>query len=165
MQKILVTSLAAYWTVVFALGACGIAGLSAAVHAPDMVATAMATAHALVALLFLWTAFAAWGARDDGADDVARLALGMAVLLLAAVGIHEALATDAPMPDPTSAMQLAALAATYLVIRVEEAATEREPPPVDYSSAVARRLAAGAAHGSMLSRLSRRGPEIAESDG
>ncbi len=165
MQKILVTSLAVYWAVLFALGACGIAELSAATHAPDMVATAMATAHALVALLFLWTGVAAWGARDDGADDVARLALGTAVLLLAAVGVHEALATGTPTPGNASAMQLAALAATYLVIRVEEAAREREAPPADYSSAVARRMAAGAAHGSMLSRLSRRGPEIAESDG
>lgn len=163
MQKILITSLAAYWTVVFAVGACGVAGLSAGIHAPDLFATAMAVAQSLVALLFLWTAFAALGHRDEGVDDVARLALSAAVLVSGAVAVEQAVVAGSSTPGAASTMQLAALAATYLVIRAE--AAERKPRSVDYSSAVARRLAIGAAHGSMLSRLSRRGPEIVESDG
>ena len=164
MQKILITSLAAYWTIVFAVGACGVAGLSAGIHAPDLFDTAMAVAQALVALLFLWTAFAALGHRDEGVDDVARLALSAAVLVSGAVAVEQAVVGGFSTPGAASTMQLAALAATYLVVSVDTA-TEREPRSVDYSRAVARRLAIGAAHGSMLSRLSRRGPEIVESDG
>lgn len=164
MQKILITSLAAYWTIVFAVGAFGAAGLSAYVHAPGLLDTALAVGQALVALLFCWTALAASSHTDDATRDVARLAIGAAVLVCAALAAREAAAAGMLVDSKAYAMQVAGLAATYLVMHVE-AVAERKPRSVDYSNAVARRLAVGAAHGSMLSRLSRRGPEIAESDG
>lgn len=145
MRKILITSLSVHWTVVFAHSALTAAPQMAA---PAAWAAILATGHALVAALFLWTALAAWAGEEGG--DVARLALSVAALVL---GVQTILQGQ----DAMAAMSLAALAATYLVVRAEAAARE-EQPAVDWSGEVARRLALAAAHGSMLSRLSQRAP-------
>ena len=145
MRKILIASLSVHWTVVFALAAFSAAPVDAAAILP---AVGFATAHGLVAALFLWSALAAL--CDERCDGIAALAIAVAAPVLAA-GIAVSGMQGA------AAMQMAALAATWLVIRAE---TPPEPAVrvVDRSGEVARRLAIGAAHGSMLSRLSRRGP-------
>ena len=145
MRTILTTSLSVHWMAVFLLLALAAAPSG---DEPLAVAAALATGHALVAALFLWTAIAAWG--GGRCDEVAGLALGVAALVLAMAAALDGAPGGA-------AMQLAALGVTWLVIRAL-AAAESEPPAVDWSGEVARRLALGAAHGSMLSRLSRRGP-------
>lgn len=146
MPKILIISLSTHWAVVFAH--CALAAAPQFAAPVVAMAAAQATGHALVAALFLWTALAAW-AGEDG-EGVARLALSVAALVLGAQTILQG-------PDAMAAIWLAGLAATYLVIRAETAARE-EQPAVDWSGEVARRLALAAAHGSMLSRLSRRAP-------
>ena len=155
MHKILTTSLSVHWAAVFAMAAANAADLAGAVH--PAAAAAHACAHALVAMLFLWTALAAWSERADDAGEVARLALAVAVPVLAF-----STASGGMADHPFAAMvQLAALAASYLVIR-GVAATARAKQVPDHSGAVARRLAAAAAHGSMLTRLSHRGQDLPE---
>ncbi|TYR33779.1 hypothetical protein FY036_06945 [Mesorhizobium microcysteis] len=168
MHKILITSLSVYWTVVFALAASGAGTLSAAgLEQAGLGDATLAIANALVAALFLWTAIATWarvpGAPSGGYDDVARVAFTAASLVLSAAALVEGLGGE--QVSPMIGIKFAALAASYLVIRMEERAGEQEPAVVDYSYAVARRLAVGAAHGSMLSRLTRRGPDTAENEG
>ena len=120
----------------------------------------------LVSVLFLWAALSAWGrasASLSDAGDVARIAVSAAAVMTTVSAVmHMVSGGDPALAGP--AMQVAALGATYLVMRFEEVAAERKPAEIDYSNIVARRLAAGAAHGSMLTRLSRRGPDALESD-
>lgn len=145
VRKILLVSLSVHWTVVFALSALSAAPAEAG---PLLPAAALAIGYGLAAALFLWAALAAWG--GERCDEIAALAVASAALVLAASVAVSGIAGAA-------AMQVAALGVTWLVIRAE-ASHEPAPPPADRSGEVARRLALGAAHGSMLSRLSQRGP-------
>lgn len=149
MRKILLVSLSVHWTVVFALSAFSAAP---AVAGPLLPAAVLATGHGLAAALFLWTALTAWG--EGRCDEIAAVAVAVAALALAASVVASG---TVPGIGDVAAMQIAALGATWLVIRAE-AQHQPEPPVFDWSGEVARRLALGAAHGSMLSRLSRRGP-------
>lgn len=162
MHRVLVSCLSLYWVVVFAMAAAGLVSVDATAPGPWQVA--LACGHTLVSALFLWSALVAWAWQGDhtgDVEDVASLALAVAAIALAAA---TALAGPAAAAQSaaTTAIQLAALGATFLVIRGEAGRrSETEPDP---SQAVARRLAARAAHGSMLSRLSGRGPNMQGSD-
>lgn len=145
VRKILVASLSVHWMVIFALAAFSAAPEGAG---PLLTPALLATGYGLVATLFLWTAIAAWG--GSRCDEIAALAVAVAALVLAA-------AVSISGMEGATAMQIAALGATYLVIRAE-AQTEPPPATIDWSGEMARRLALGAAHGSMLSRLSQREP-------
>lgn len=149
MQRILITSLSVHWTIMFGLAAFQISASATGVLA----AAALAGAHALVAMLFLWLAVSVWGRASGEGDEIARSAFAGAVLVLAAA----TLAGDAPLTMAASATQLAALGVTYLIVRDEEAAfAGGQPGTKQLSGAFARRLALAAAHGAMLTRLSKR---------
>lgn len=153
MQRILIISLSVHWTIMFALAAFQVGALEA--EAPAA-AAALASAHALAAMLFLWMATAFWSASPGEAGTVARLAFAVAVLVLAAAALAGGLG-GRPFPPGATAIQIAALGVTYLVVSVEEAGIAGERPGTgQLSGAFARRLALAAAHGSMLGRLSKR---------
>lgn len=152
MQRILITSLSVHWTVVFAFAAFQAAGM----HPQETAIAAMlAVAYALAATLFLWLALTAWGRGAGEVDAVAGLALAMAALALAAGLILDWMAGGAP-PLMLAATQVAALGVTHLVIRAGEPSAVTADGTRGLSGAFARRLALSAAHGSMLTRLSRR---------
>lgn len=158
MPRILIASLALHWTVMFAVQVIR-AGEAASVASGAAIPAVAAVAYSLAAALFLWTALAAWGREQaDGSGEIARLALVVAVSAIA-VGAGVTVVSGGAPEIHALAMQLAALVATYLVIRFEEAEAAMQPEPEDRSGALARRLAVGAAHGTMLSRLAARGPQ------
>lgn len=167
MHRLLITCFSAHWTVVFGLQA--LAKTSAVTDdtiAQSIVSAGLSLGCMLVSALFFWAALSAWG-RASGAlsdaGDVARIAVAAAAVMTSlSVAMNMMSGGDPAFAGP--AMQVAALGATYLVVRFEEVAAERKPAEIDYSNIVARRLAAAAAHGSMLTRLSRRGPDALESD-
>ena len=152
MQRILITSLSVHWTIVFALAAFQAGGMQA--EAPATAAL-LAIAHALVAILFLWLGTVAWGRKPGETDTVARLAFAVAALVLAAGALVDGLSGQ-PLPLAMTATQLAVLGVTYLVVGAEDASAGRQAGTEELSGAFARRLALAAAHGSMLTRLSRR---------
>lgn len=158
MSRILIASLALHWTVVFGVQAVG-AGEAASLTSDPALPAVAAVAYSLAAAVFLWTALAAWSPEPaGGSGEVARLALVIAVPAIVAGAGAAAISGGRPQMG-VLAMQLAALAATYLVIRFEEEQASMQPSSEDRSGALARRLAVGAAHGSMLSRLAARGPQ------
>ena len=168
MRRILTISLSAHWTAVFAI----MAAKAAMARAPGaeglawLVPPALAIGHGVIAALFLWTVVAAIGGRreEGGAAAIARPAFAAATFVLT-LGVVAAYAGIGPQSISLAAVQLAALGATYLVVRMEDAEAGRPVEQPDYSHAVARRMAAGAAHSSMLTRLSGRRPNVLETDG
>lgn len=155
MRPILTLAIALYWLAHFALGAIE-AGQS---PVPGWAAL-MATGHAVAATCFLWLAMdCALGGEE--VEDVAALAAGAGVLLIAITAGIASLVGTIPAPDGAAA-GIAALAASYAAIRLECARHAERADGEDCSPRVARQMAAGAAHGSMLSRIARPTPETAE---
>jgi len=179
MRLFLTYLLPFHWMAVFALlavlAASGAGGtgyvleILGATVAPDenagfgaVVSTVFATGFALVAVLFFWSLVTSAIGGDDfpgPVADVSSLAFGTAIgamttlFLVAAIhpvtGLFQAVA-----------FQIAALAASYVAVHCERRASSLtvvvEGEDV---RAAARLMAAGAAHSSMLTRLSGRGPE------
>jgi hypothetical protein len=154
MPRVLIACLSAHWATVFAFRAFEAgAGAMSSGMAPAAVTGVL---YCLAGATFLWTGLAAWGREPSG--EVAPVALLVSVLALGA-GVAAAAITGQRPDIHATAMQLAALVATYLLIRFEEVQAAMLPQPEDGSGAFARRLAIGAAHGAMLSKLAARGPE------
>jgi hypothetical protein len=185
MRAILTSFLALHWAVVFALlaficmdGNRGVAGAlavlgvvventrlvdldNAAVVAP------LAIALLVVAVLFCWVfveSLVNASAGPDGADSVARTAFISASAVLSLILIGGA-AQGINGLFMVVAVQLAALLASYVAMHAERrsvlaVAVSREAE----SRATAHAMAQGAAHGSLLSRISGR-PDIGPRDG
>ncbi|MGX9144647.1 hypothetical protein [Mesorhizobium sp. 128a] len=185
MRPILTSFLALHWAVVFALlaficmdgnrgvaGALGVLGVvmentrlvdldNAAVVAP------LAIALLVVAVLFCWVfveSLVNAAGSPDGVDSVARTAFISASAVLSLILIGGA-AQGINGLFMVVAVQLAALLASYVAMLAERrsvfaGAVSREAE----SRATAHAMAEGAAHGSLLSRISGR-PEIGHQDG
>lgn len=162
MHRILVSVVCTYWIVGFAFRAAEIAGFGGTLP-PDAwsVATLASIACMVAAALFCWLAIVDLDGVDDGAADIGGLAVstGIVTLMLTA-GLR-----GMPFGQLSSELgvHIAALCVTYLVVRPTRGASVLSPD-VDGSREQARRMAIGAAHGSMLSRFSRRGPHGAGSE-
>lgn len=155
MRPILTLAIALYWLVHFALGA-----IDAGQSLGSGWAAAVATGHAVAATCFLWLAMdCALGGSD--VEDVAALAAGAGTLLTAITSGIASLAGVLPA-EGGAAIAIAALAASYAAIRLECGRHGEQAADEEYSPRVARHMAVGAAHGSMLSRIARRAPETAE---
>jgi len=177
MPRLLTLFVAAYWTTFFAILALAAAGEGAgegfaefhALVSPEasrlpLAAGApanplLAIGFLLVAVLFLWTlATTLFEARAGEGDDVARLALGAAAGMMT---VLLALGGWSGVGDALSAvtLQFVALLASYGAILAESARqAARAGAEKPAAAATARAMAIGAAHHTMLSRLSRRGP-------
>lgn len=183
MRPILTSFLALHWAAVFALlaficvdgnrgvaGALGVLGVAmenthlveldnAAVVAP------LAVALLVVAVLFCWVfveSLVNAAANPDGADSVARTAFVSASAVLSLILVGGA-AQGVNGLFLVVAVQLAALLASYVAMHAERrsvlaVAISREAE----SRATAHAMAKGAAHGSLLSRISGR-PDIGHS--
>jgi len=180
MRHILTSFLALHWAAVFALlaficidgnrgvaAALGVLGVAvqdtrfadlenAAVVAP------LAVALLVVAVLFCWVfveSLVNAAANPDGADSVARTAFVSASAVLSLILVGGA-AQGVNGLFLVVAVQLAALLASYVAMHAERrsvfaVAISREAE----SRATAHAMAKGAAHGSLLSRISGR-PDI-----
>ncbi len=185
MRPILTSFLALHWAVVFALlaficvdgnrgvaGALGVLGVAAdntslaeldnaAVVAP------LAVALLVVAVLFCWVfveSLVNAAASPDGAESVARTAFISALAVLSLILIGGA-AQGINGLFMVVAVQLAALLASYVAMLAERRSAlagmvSREAE----SRATAHAMAKGAAHGSLLSRISGRA-DIGHRDG
>jgi len=155
MRNVLTICLSGHWAVVFALSAAQAA--AGASHSAGL--AAVATGEMLAATLFSWAAVAAWARRakvSDDVADIARAAIGVGGLMLAlGAVVHGRLDGTAAALSET-AIPLAALGVSFLVMRAEQGRGAEEPAAESESRAQARRLAVAAAHGTLLSRLSRR---------
>ncbi|ESY53225.1 MULTISPECIES: hypothetical protein [unclassified Mesorhizobium] len=182
MRHILTSFLALHWALVFALlaficvdgnrgvaGALGVLGVvventrladldNAAVVAP------LAIALLVVAVLFCWVfeSLVNAAASPDGADSVARTAFISASAVLSLILVGGA-ARGINGLFLVVAVQLAALLASYVAMLAERRSVfavmvSREAE----SRATANAMAKGAAHGSLLSRISGR-PDIGPS--
>ena len=158
MHRFFVTSLSIYWAVVFGLGALGV--LPHSIGVPIAVPAVLAVGHALVCALFSWNAVAVLVTDPHAGSNTGSVAFACAALMLTLDLMVDAVTASQPLD--AGAIQIAALGVTWLVVRGEGG--EQKSPSKDYSSLVARRLAVGAAHGTMLTRLSRRGPDAMETD-
>lgn len=120
------------------------------------VSTALSIAFGLVATLFLWTLLTAVLASEDypgGYDEVASIAFGGAVLMVTVALVVTALRGEGGVQG-AGAFQLAALMASYVAVIAERRAfAAPKASEEDTLRATARRMALGAAHSSMLTRL------------
>lgn len=155
MRPILTLAIAVYWLAHFVLGA-----LEAGQALAPIWAIVVATGNGIAATCFLWLAVEAV-LDGEGTQDVAALATAAGTVLMATVAMGPALGGPAP-ETANGAVAIAALAACYAAIRLECGARDPRRADEDYSPRIARRMAAGAAHGSMLSRIAQRKPETAE---
>jgi hypothetical protein len=183
MQRILTLVLCFHWMAVFAvlaslaafdggtgipesLGAMGIVATGGFGRLPGALAlsTALGVGFGLVAVLFLWAvAGMILGGREarSETDGTTRLAFGAAVVMLTLVFVGCAL-------QPVSghfhaiAIEIAALAGSYLVFAVEQRLGAGMGGQVgDELSAAARVMALRAVHGTLLARLTGRTAEKA----
>lgn len=160
MNRVVIAGLAAHWVVLFGLMAFQAAGFGtggqAALSVPGF---ALAGVLALVAALYAWLCLAGLSASCRQARqiaDIAEAATGCAVLAVTGLwlaGWEQALVGAS---RTALAAQVAALAVTYMAVRY--ALTRVAPQRTDTATAVARRLALGAVHNSMLGRFSGRRP-------
>jgi len=176
MRRILSLFLALHWMIVFsalstlcALGRHG--GFSAVLHAVGLAAPAglpdsmgypavsifFASGFGLVAVLFLWTLLTAFVDASDSSemDEVARLAFGSAIGMVTILFLACAFSSVQGF-YAIVALELAALAGSWLALSAERRMMERAVPeegePVQNA---ARLMALGAAHSSLLRRLQR----------
>lgn len=174
MRRILSFFLALHWMIVFSALAtlCALdrqGGFSVVLHAVGLaapaglprlmtsqaVSTAFASAFGLVALLFLWTFLTALFEDEQSSetDEVARLAFGCAVGVVTILFLTCALASAQGFYGVV-ALELAALAGSWLAISAEKRMMDRAIPrqnePVQNA---ARLMALGAVHNSLLRRL------------
>lgn len=183
MRPILTSFLALHWAAVFALlaficvdGNRGVAGalgaLGVAVENTRLadldnaaVVAPLAVALLVVAVLFCWVfveSLVNAAANPEGADSVARTAFISASAVMSLILIGGA-AQGINGLFLVVAVQLAALLASYVAMHAEQrsvfaVAASREAE----SRATAHAMAKGAAHGSLLSRISGR-PDIGHS--
>lgn len=177
MPRLLTLFVAAYWTTFFAILALAAAGEVAGEGFPALhallspgtspfripagapVSAGLAVGFLLVAMLFLWTlATMLFGERQGDGDELVRLALAAAA---GAMTVLLALGVWSGMSDVLSVvtLQFTALLVSYGTILAEAARqAERSDAADPRAGGPARAMAVGAAHHTMLSRLSRRGP-------
>lgn len=180
MPRILTSFLTFHWAAAFALLsiACVMGGDGGAAQAMNMLGLtanelfdpAGASASALLALasavcsvLFFWAfATSVFGDPEaDGEGDVLRMAFASAALLISLLMICGA-ANVAGGVYQTAAVHLAALLASYLAVQAERIAAFMSASPSEGDiRAAARLMALGAAHSTMLSRLSGRAANFA----
>jgi hypothetical protein len=174
MRRILSLFLALHWMIVFtALAALcaldGQGGFSVVLHAIGLappvglphfmtgqaVSTGLASGFGLVAVLFLWTLLTAFSEDEEssGTDEVARLAFGSAIGMVTILFLPCALASVQGLYGIV-ALELAALAGSWLAISAERQMVERDRPRRDEPvQNAARLMALGAVHNSLLRRL------------
>lgn len=113
----------------------------------------------VASVLFFWAFVAAFlgdVGTAGGGDDVVRIAFGSAAGILSVILVGGASQAIAGI-FPVVAVQMAALFASYLAINAERWSSPFSDLPGDEDlRAAARVMALGAAHSSMLSRLSGR---------
>lgn len=173
MRNLLSIVLCLHWAVVFAVMAAvclpGEHVMSAAVFGVALpvpvgasgiaVSTILALAFSLASALQLWAMLAVGIGDGEGADDVLRLAYTVGCVVLALL-LVAGLADPANGLMPAVAAHQAALLASWLAVRAErQAATAADP---DLGRGAARTIAASAAHGSALARISGRAPSRQE---
>jgi len=160
MRTILTPTIALYWVVVFAAYAVA----AGAPQDASALSAVLATGHAVAGACFLWLATASLLTRrhaDAGVEEVATRAVVAGVIVLGmSVGLRVPSGVGVSVIDTSAA--LAALAASYVAIRMEHRLAREEGRAKNYSPLVARRLAAGAAHGSMLARIAGRNGQRTE---
>lgn len=175
MRQILTSVIAIFWMAAFGVmaitaaagGENGLANLFGMLGAPvaetaghPTAAGLFAILFALVAALFLWmflTAFFGDHATSGAGEEVARMAVGLAMVVLALVLVVGGVVERARGVFIAVAVILAALAGSYLVVAAERFRSVLwTEPESDDIRAAARLMAAGAAHNSMLDRLSGR---------
>jgi hypothetical protein len=175
MRHFLSTFLAFHWAVAFALlaaacvsvgegnaGALGLIGWTAT-GLPDGIlgvptlAAVLALCFATVSVLFLWALLTTFfGSDRDSDEQVIKTAFGGACCALTLVLVLGAVEAATGF-FPVVAAVLAALLASYVAICAERlSASISDIADEDDIQAAARVMAAGAAHSSMLSRLSGR---------
>lgn len=175
MRHLLTTILTFHWTAVFGLlalvtvlgGDSGMAGVlsmlgvgysDAAAQLP-LLSTLFSFAFTMVAVLFLWafvTAFFNVGTDGGETTEVFGIAFAAAALTMTAVVLAGAL-FDVSGLLPVAAAHLAALLVSYLAIFAERWAMVLSTAPSQNDiGAAARVMALGAAHSTMLARLSGR---------
>jgi hypothetical protein len=175
MPRILTSFLTFHWAAAFALLsiACVMGGDGGAAQAMSMLGLAandlfgpagvfasalLSLVSAVCSVLFFW-AFATSVFSDpevDGDGDVLRIAFASAASLISLLTICGA-ANVAAGVYQTAAVHLAALLASYLAIQAERIAAIMSASPNEGDiRAAARLMALGAAHSTMLSRLSGR---------
>jgi hypothetical protein len=172
MPRALTTLLTFHWAAAFALlsMACVMGGSGAAqalsmlglaqtglLDGGSAAATLLSPAAAVCAVLFFW-AFVTSVLGDPEAEgsDVVAIAFASAALLVCLLMICGSVTFVAGL-YPAVAVHLAALLASYLAIQAERFAAVRSAAPGENDiRAAARVMALGAAHVSMLSRLSGR---------
>lgn len=161
MPRILVSVVCAYWIAGFVLRAAEIAGFGRA-QPPEAwsVATLASIGCMVAATLFLWVAIAGLNGADGTAADIGGVAASMGIVTLALV--PGAAGTPVGQLSPHLGVHIAALCCTYLVVK--SAGGNNAAMPVEQGPRQARRMAIGAAHGSMLARLSGRGSGMAGSE-
>jgi hypothetical protein len=174
MRRILSLFLALHWMIVFAalamlcafgrqggfsavldtIGLSTPAGFSG-LMASQAVCTFFASGFGLVAILFLWTLLTALFEEEEagGTDEVARLAFGGAIGMVTILFLVCALAAVKGF-YAIVALELAALAGSWLAISAEKRMMERVAlPRGEQVRDAARVMALGAAHNSLLRRL------------
>lgn len=170
MRHFLTTLLTFHWAVVFAVlaAACvpghaeapGLFGHSLAwlepMHGGSSAALLHCLAFAFVAAMFAWAMLSTlFGGDGSGPDEVARAAFGFATWVLTMVLVVGALRGSPGLPTAV-AVHLAALLASYLAVQADRQRA-RAPGAAALPASSAELRAAGAAHDSMLSRISGRG--------
>jgi hypothetical protein len=119
------------------------------------ISTAFASGFGLVAVLFLWTLLTALfeGEESSETDEVARLAFGGAIGMVTMLFLACAFASVQGF-YAVVALELAALAGSWLAISAEKRMMERAAPRQDEPvQNAARLMALGAVHNSLLRRL------------
>lgn len=123
-----------------------------------VVATVLAFGYSLCGVLFIWTLIATLFGNpiDDGdTDEIARLAfavaIGLATVLMIAGTVY-----GGSGPFFASSVQVVALLVSYVAIRAEGSLPIAAREDEDDGIGAARMMALGAAHSSMLSKLSGR---------
>lgn len=152
MKTILIASLCAFWAVTFSLACMRAIGVGVEAGAVEI--GALAVILALVAMLFVWCAVCTvFGERRSAGEvqNLVRLAVAGAVIAFAAMAV----VGESAISGESVAAQFAALGITYLVMKAE-AVREAKPQAAEAGDPI-RRMARGAARGTVLSRLSRRG--------
>lgn len=175
MRHILTSFLALHWAVVFALLAficiggdhgvatalsvlgVGVQGAQSANLENAIVAAPLATAFLVVAVLFCWAfveVFVGDAESHDAADGIIRIAFTAAAAVLSLILVGGA-AQGISGLFVIVAAHLAAFMTSYLAIVAERWSAAGVPDATDVRAS-ARAMARGAAHNSMLSRISGR---------
>ena len=172
MNRILTTSLSAFWAIFFALqstamlsvlvagkgtAAPAFPGLSEVAAATPMTAVGLAGVFALSSAVFSWTVGASLLISGPDSARTLQKAVALAVLslLLVCVLSHAVMSIEL---SETLLLCVAGLAGTYAAAGTEALLVAEEPAAND-AATPARVMALGAAHNSLLGQIiGRRGP-------